>query len=346
MKKRIKKWINFILIFLVLAAAGLVLYSVTVYQQYYPDYSSYNAKPEGIKALYLLTREMGFTAGRNHYPARFLEDTPVMVVFRPAASLFNEENEQEALTAWLNQGNTLILVPDPETIYELWIFDTISERKQQHEVINTGDITTTWYSLEPGRVCVMDRADAFLNSELKESDGALAFIQALQKAGSKKVIFNEYYQYLQKPAPDIWDLLGTVGQLVAVQLVLVLVLVILRDWKPFGRVRDSRVLMKRPEIEVQKALSGLYIRMKAYPLVLSNYYGYFTQKYKRALSMPGPLPERANRVLAECAYFIEQNHRSRKEMLRLVQQLELLEVELGGSRSAYGKNALHRKPKR
>lgn len=346
MKKKIKKWVNFILIILILAVAGLILYSVTVYQQDYPDYSSYNTTPEGIKALYLLAREMGFNVARNHYPARFINDTPVMVVFRPAASLFNEDVEQEALKAWLNQGNTMILVPDPETIYELWIFNTISEQKQQHEVVNTGDITTTWYSLEQGRVCVMDRADAFLNGELKESDGAPAFIQALQKAGSPKVVFNEYYRFLQKPAPGVWDLLGTVGQLVAVQLILTLVLMVLRGWKPFGRVRDSRVLMKRPENEVQKALSGLYIRMKAYPLVLSNYYGYFTQKYRRALSMPGPLTERANHVLAECAYFIEQNQRSRKEMLHLVQQLELLEAELGGGRSAYGKNTLHRKPKR
>lgn len=345
MKKAIRKWINFICIALALAVAGFILYSATVYQRDYPDYSSYNTTPDGIKALYLLAREMGFDARRTHYPARFLGDVQVMVVFRPAASIFNEEKEQTALAAWLDLDNTLILVPDPDTLRELWIFEKIAEKKQSHEVINTGNITTTWYTLERGRVCVMDQADAFLNGALRESSGALVFMNALERAGNRKVVFNEYYRYLQKPAPGLWDLLGIFGQLIAVQLVLAVVFAVVRGWKPVGRVRDGRVLQKRPENEVQKALSGLYIRMKAYPLALSNYFGYFTQRYERALSMPGPLQEKAHRVLSACARYIEENRRNRKEMLFLVQQLEQLEAELSGSRSTYGKYALNRKTK-
>jgi hypothetical protein len=337
MKKKIRKWINFISIALLLTVAGFFLYSVTVYQKEYPQYSTYNSTPSGIKALYLLTGEMGFQVRRNHYPAQFLEDAPVMVLFRPDDAIFNEADEQEYLKAWLDQGNTMILVPDPKTIHELWIFHAISENKVDHQILNTGNITVTWYLLKKGKVCVMDSADAFLNAQLRESDASIAFIQALEKAGNPRVVFNEYYQFLQKPAPGIWDLLDTAGQLIAVQLLLAVVLIILRGWKPFGRVRNETELVKRPENEVQKALAGLYIRMRAYPLALSNYYGYFTQKYSRVLSAPGPLADKANRVLNQCSRYIEENQKSRKDMLMLVRQLEKLEAEMSaGMGLAYG----------
>lgn len=337
MKKRVRSWINFIWITLLLLAAGFILYSVTVYQKEYPDYSSYNATKSGIKALYLLSREMGFQVRRNHYPAKFLEEAPVMVVYRPDSAIFNEPDEQEYLTAWLNQGNTMILVPDPYTLQELWIFDMIAQQKKQHEVINIGNITVTWYMLDKGRVCVMDRADDFLNGQLKESDAAIAFVQALDKAGNQVMVFNEYYQFLQKPAPNLWDLMGTMGQLIAIQLLLVLVLTVIRGWRPFGRVRNERELAKRPENEVQKALSGLYLRMKAYPLVLSNYYGYFIRKYGRVLSTPGPLAGKTNSILNRCSRYIDENQKSRKELIALVRQLERLEAEIGGSMiSAHG----------
>lgn len=339
MKKGIRKWINFILITVLMLTTGFILYSVTVYQREYPEYSSFNTTGSGIKALYLLAREMGFQVRRNLYPAKFVEDAPVMVIYRPADTIFNEPDEQEYLSAWLNDGNTMILVPDPQTIQELWIFNTISEQKKQHEIINIGNITVTWYMLEEGKICVMDRADEFLNGQLKESDAAIAFVQALEKAGSRDVVFNEFYQFLQKPAPDLWDLLGVMGQLMAMQLLLFLVLAIIRGWKPFGRVRNERELAKRPENEVQKALSGLYLRMKAYPLALSNYYGYFTQKYSRALATPGPLAEKAGRVLNRCSRYIEENQKSRKELTSLVRQLEKLEAEIIGSAAlAQGKS--------
>lgn len=345
MKKKIRNWINLILITLLLTAAGFILYSVTVYQKEYPEYSSYNTTKSGIKALYLLAREMGFQVRRNHYPAKFLEDTPVMVVYRPDDVIFNEPDEQQYLTAWLNQGNTMILVPDPETLQELWIFNTISEQKKQHEISRFGNITVTWYMLEKSRICVMDSADAFLNGQLKESDAAIAFVQALEKAGNPRVVFNECYQFLQKPAPDLWDLVGTMGQLIAIQILLALVLAVIRGWRPFGRVRNERELLQRPENEVQKALAGLYLRMKAYPLALSNYYGYFMQKYGRILSTPGPLAEKANRVLSQCSRYIEENQKSRKELLALVRQLEKLEAELGGSMGLGGNRAFWKKRK-
>lgn len=336
MKKRIKNWINFILITFLLLAAGFVLYSVTVYKQNYPNYSTYSTTGTGIKALYLLSQKMGFRVTRNHYPAKFVEKTPVMVIYRPADTLFNEPDEQKALKEWLLQGNTMILIPDTDTISELWIFDTISEQMQWHEVINTGKITATWYGLENGRICVMDRPDDFLNEELKDSDAAIAFIQALEKAGSRLVVFNEYYRYLQEPAPGFWELLGTAGQLAAVQLLLVVLMVIIRGWKPFGRTRNEQETVKRPENEVQKALSGLYIRMRAYPLVLTNYYGYFTRKYGRFLSTQGLLQEKARRMLAACGRYIEENRKNKSELVFLVNQLDKLEEELRGrNRSSF-----------
>lgn len=339
MKVKIKNWINPILITATLLIAGLVLYSVTVYQKDYPDYSTYNAKGTGTKALYLVAREMGFNVERYHYPAKFIKDISVMIVYRPDYFFFNQAEEKESLRAWLLKGNTMVLIPDYETLNELWIFDMISEHKKDYEVVNTRNITITWYTLDSGTVCVIDRPDSFLNANLSESDGAVEFVNVLERIGEEKVVFNEYYLGFQKAAPGVWELIGRIGQLVVFQLSLAMLLFIIRGWEPFGRDRTEWDWVRRPENEVLKALSGLYIRMKAYPLVLSNYYGYITQKYRRFLSIPSPLQDRLARTLAICSHYIERNGRSKKELFYLVQQINKLESQI----NKYTAKDVHRK---
>ena len=88
---------------------------------------------------------------------------------------------------------------------------------------------------------------------------------------------------------------------------------------------------KRPENEVVKAISGLYQRMRAYPLVLSNYYGYFTTKYGRYLQISGPIQKKAVRTLAECEYYMNTKKISKKELSSIVRRLDRLEIEINGS---------------
>lgn len=331
MSNRLKKFLAPALIILILLVTVLVLYSVTVYKSDYPDYSSYNADKTGIKALYLLARKCGFKVSRYHYPAKFLNENPVMVAYRPVDYLFNEDEEQEWLKKWLNNDNTLVLIPDESNIADLWIFDYISENRKWYEVVNYGKITVTWYGLGNGTVCVMDNADSFLNENILQSDAGVAFIDALVRINNPKVIFNEYYQFMQIASPTIWDLIGNTGQLVSIQILLAILLVVIRGWKPFGRVRGEGKMTVRPENEVVKALSGLYQRTRAYPLVLSNYYGYFTQKYGRFLSMPGPLMERAVNLLSECEYHLRRGSLSKKELRTMVLGLEKLESDIKSS---------------
>lgn len=334
MKNIVKKCLKAVLIILILMAVTLVLYSVTVYEKDYPEYSSYNADGKGIKALYLLTGECGFHVSRYHYPVKFMKDNPVMVAYRPAGTLFNETEEQEGLKKWLNGGNTLVLILDERNLGYLWIFDYISEHKQWHEVANIGNITVTWYGLEKGLICVLGSADSFLNENISTSDSAVAFIKVLNRIGNPKVVFNEYYQFMQVSSPGIWELIGHTGQLMFVQILIVLVLVVIRGWKPFGRVRNERKLDIMPENEVVNAIAGLYRRMKAYPLVLANYYGFFTRKYGRYLMMAGRLQEKAAGTLSECEFYLRRGRLSRKELQRMVHRLEQLENEINNS----GKN--------
>lgn len=331
MRKSLKKYLPGVFIVFILLAVALLLYSVTAYEKDYPDYTSYSAKKSGIKALYLLTDKCGFQVSRYHYPAKFINESPVMVVYRPVDVLFNEPEEQDGLKKWLSRENTLVLILDERNIGELWIFDYISETMQWHEVVQIGNITVTWYGLESGSVCVLGSADSFLNENISASDAAVAYIKVLSRINNPKVIFNEYYQFMQIPSPSIWDLIGHAGQLIVIQLIFAILLIVIRGWKPFGRVRGNRELDIRPENEVVKALSGLYRRTRAYPLVLSNYYGYFTQKYRRYLILSGKLQEKAISTLAECEFYLKRGRLSKKELKDIVLRLENLESEINNT---------------
>jgi len=328
MAKKIKSIVRFILIAFMIFLAALVLYSVTLYRGNYPEYSTYNAGEYGIKAIYLLAGEMGFAPKRFHYPAKFLSDEALIIAYRPDITIFNKDEEQLNIKQWLLKGNTLILIPDRETVGSLWIFDMISEMKDWHEVLNIGKITVTWYGVGGGRICVMDQEDYFLNVNLRDSDAGVAFIGALDRAGVREVYFNEYYHNIQKPAPGVWELIGAAGQLVLIQLVLVLILAVVRGWKPFGRDNRENYWNKRPENELLLALSNLYARMRSYPLVLANYYGYFRHRYGRFLSMPGPLQHRAIRTLAACERYIEGGYRNKKQLINLMRDLDKIEEEI------------------
>ncbi len=331
MKSKLKKIIKYIIVLLTLLLAALILYSVTVYEKNYPEFSSYSADNTGVKALYLLAKKCGFQVSRYHYPAKFLDEDAVMVSYRPAEMIFNESEEQSGIKNWLDKGNTLVLILDERNAVELWIFELISQTRKWHEVESFGDITATWYGLENGTICVLNSADEFLNENISSSDASIAFIKILMELNNPKVLFNEYYQYMQVPAPNIWHLLGSTGQLVVIQLMLVILLVGVRGWKPFGRVRGDSRMTKRPENEVVKAISGLYQRMRAYPLVLSNYYGYFTTKYGRYLQISGPIQKKAVRTLAECEYYMNTKKISKKELSSIVRRLDRLEIEINGS---------------
>lgn len=328
MATKVRKMLSYILIALLLVSAGLILYIFTSYKGDYPDFSTYSTEGSGIKALYLLAGRLGFNTGRFHYPAIFLEDGYAMVVYRPDLDIFNDEIEKENLKEWILKGNTLILIPDEESLDFLWIFDTISELKDRHEVIDIGNITVTEYGLGKGSAYIMDRSWSFINSEIKNSDASVAFIRVLERIKPARVVFNEYYHDMQKSAPGILNLAGIPGQLAFIQMLLVVVLVIVRGWRPFGRPRYESKPDKRPENEVITALSGLYMRMRAYPLVLSNYYGYFVKKYDRFLNLSGTLQDEAKNTLNQCGEFIEQGSRKRNDLLKLVRKLERLDDEI------------------
>ena len=83
MALKFKELLKYMLIVILFMSAGLILYIFTSYKGDFPEYSTYSTEESGIKALYLLTRRMGFIAERIHYPAMFLDGDYTMVVYRP-----------------------------------------------------------------------------------------------------------------------------------------------------------------------------------------------------------------------------------------------------------------------
>ena len=104
--------------------------------------------------------------------------------------------------------------------------------------------------------------------------------------------------------------------------------VAVKGWKPFGRDNRENYWSKRPENEVLIALSNLYARMRSYPLVLANYYGYFRHKYGRFLTVTGPLQYRAVQTLSACERYIEGGSRNRKLLINLMRDLYKIEEEI------------------
>ena len=86
-------------------------------------------------------------------------------------------------------------------------FELISQTRKWHEVESFGDITATWYGLKMVQYA-LNSADEFLNENISSSDASIAFIKILMELNNPKVLFNEYYQYMQVPAPNIWHLLA------------------------------------------------------------------------------------------------------------------------------------------
>jgi hypothetical protein len=329
MNVRLKNCLLFVLAIFMSVFAVTVLYSATVYKTDHADYTTYGTGDLGLKALYLLTGKCGFRVSRYHYPVKFLRDNPVMVAYCPAGSVFNDNEEKNGLRNWLNNGNTLVVILDHRNIDNLWIFDYISENRRWYETENAGNVTITWYGLENGVICVLDSADRFLNKNISDNTGAaVAFINVLARINNPKVVFNEYYRFMQKPAPGLWDLIGHTGQLIVIQLVTVVLLVVIRGWKTFGRVRGDREMTKRAENEIVMALAGLYQKEKAYSLVLSNYYGRFVRRYGGYLRTAGYVRDKALPLLNECEYYLRTGDLSKKKLKEIVLGLQKLELEI------------------
>jgi hypothetical protein len=122
---RIRNVLLFLLLLAVMATPGLLqtrdLYRKSRALEVIPHRSTFNVKPSGMKALYLLLQQAGFAAERLRHPLTTLGDVQGLLVLAPSGLRQPcTEDECAAVQTWLKPGNVLLLLtgdpgPDPTT---------------------------------------------------------------------------------------------------------------------------------------------------------------------------------------------------------------------------------------
>ncbi|MCX7708815.1 MAG: DUF4350 domain-containing protein [Clostridia bacterium] len=277
-KNRWMKISGYGLLIVVLMMVGLYVYGSRI-QEKYPDFSSYNSKPLGTKALYLLTEQMGFRTARYERPSRFLPEKVILIAIKPDIDIFNQKLERKYLKSWLESGNTLLLVDDSSNLKK-YDMDAWGARYEK-DLNEQGGVSI--YSVSQGRIYFMDNVERITNKGLKAMDPAVAFIEMLDSTKAKDVYFNEYFHGAGVRGITILDLLGQNGLLLLLQILLAVGIYLFVKSRRFGKPMVVFEIIKRQENENLFALAGMYMKAKAYSLVLELYLEFFKKQLGKYL---------------------------------------------------------------
>ncbi len=340
MKQRVKKALIYGSIAVFLLLVGFYVYGSRV-EERYPEYSTYNSSPKGARALYLLAGQMKFDSSRYDRPARFLADKVTMVAIKPDMDVFNDSLEKKYLKAWLDRGNTLVLLDDISGIERYPVEDLGLKFKEEFG----GESSSSVYSVGSGKLIFIDEADNFTNEGLKKIDPGVEFINALDAAGNKTVFFNEYYHGTGSRAITIWDLMGQTGHLVFIQLLAALVILLYILSRRSGKPVVVFEVVKRQENENLFALSSMYIKARAGSLALETYLRFFKKQLSKFLGF-GSIPEdhellqavaqnkflserKLGELLNKCKAYVELESKDNKQLLHLMGALEKIRKGIG-----------------
>jgi hypothetical protein len=283
-KRKLLKTTVYVLLSLLLLTAGILVYggSLDVFEK---EYASYNAKGNGVKALYLLTQQTGFEVSRFSRPSRFLPERATMVVVKPETERFTGSMERRYLKEWLRRGNTLLMAIDEEEMddYELYEFLTPNQEFGLHESGKAAGVGS-------GKIIILEDAQGLTNLGLQNGNGGLDFIKALDDAGNSVVLFNEYYHGFGQEGFTFWDIAGPTARLVLVQVFLGMVLYLWIRSRRFGQPETVLSIEKREENEALFALANIYMKARAYSMVLDTYMTGFRKELARYLGFYG-IPE-------------------------------------------------------
>lgn len=329
----VKKVIIYVFIAVLVLAVGLAANRGS-FKNKYADYTTYNTGDEGIKALYLLTGEMGYNRERFKRPVRFTPDGCVLVVIKPDWDVYMDELETKYLKEWIQRGNTLIFIDDDSNICG----ELLGLLNANNEAGIDGYDGWSVYSAGKGKLYLNNSCEAFTNLGLKSYQEAAAFIHILDIEGGKYVLFSEYYHGMGTAGVTVWDIIGTSGILVLIQLIIGIAVFVFVLSRRFGKPVTVFETVKRKENENIFALSNVYARAKAYTLVLEailrNFKGELSKflglkyvqenseliaaaagnKFLNEMELKG--------LLERCSHYIGAGGGSIKELVYLVQWIE------------------------
>lgn len=312
---------------------GLIMYGSSM-ENKDEDFVSYNAKPNGAKALYLLADEMGYEVDRNTKPARFWTDDTTFVLARPDISLFNEQLERKYFKIWLEKGNKLIIIDDQVNFPLYKINEMIV--KPDVNLVNNNDYYE--FNIGNGKIIFIEDSIGFTNEELKSYTAGIVFIQALEALNSKKVMFDEYYHGFGEAGYSLWDILGQSGRLVLIQIALAIVVLLLAVSRRFGKPVTVFEIIKRQENENLFAISNIYLKSRANNLVLDTHLKRFRKEISKYLGF-NIVPQDSEiinvassnkflnemnikEVLFSSERYIRDNRKDTKELVEIIKKLE------------------------
>lgn len=331
---KIKKVLILSSVIFVLLVIALIINSGSTKNKY-ADYTTYNTDEKGIKALYLLTGQMGFDTGRFTRPVRFIPDGCTMVVIEPEGLLYIDALEKKYLKEWVSRGNTLILSCSSSDI-DAELLNVLDAEK-------IGEVNDySWWNhfrAGKGNLYVNDMPEFYSNEGLRNNKpAALSFINILDNTGSKKVLFNEYYHGIGTEGATIWDIIGPAGKLLVLQFILGFAVLMFVFSRRFGKPVTVFETVKRKENENIFALSNIYAKSKANVLVLETITVNFKKeltKYLGLMGQPGNeeliTASKGSKFLSDmdmegllnrCTFFIESGGGNMKELVYLTQQIE------------------------
>lgn len=332
--KRLKKILLYTAVVLVLIVAALVVYGFKGDMEQSVEYSSYSAEGDGTKALYLLSRDMGYDVQRFTRPSRFLPDNATLVAIEPNLEMLNSNLEKKYLKSWLEKGNALILISfeGEEYLKEL---GAISQ--EAFGLYDRG------YRLSVGKgsVFYFELSENYTNSGLKKLEPGVQFIDVLEEAKNKTVLFNEYLHGIGNAGTNLWDILGPVGRLVVVQLIICVLILIYIKSRRFGKPVIVFETIKRKENENLFALSNIYYKAKANSMALEIYLNNLKLELAKFLGAGKELfsdedlvnAAKASNTLkdldvagvfADCESYIKNRKGDSKALLNLYNRLEII----------------------
>lgn len=330
--KRFKKIMIYVVVIVVLAVAGMLVYGFKGDIEQSVEYSSSNFEGDGTKALYLLTKEMGYDVKPFTRPARFLPDNATVVAIEPVLDIINDNLEKKYFKAWLEKGNVLVLIS--------FDGDDYLEELGATDPKNFGQYDRGYkYSVGKGSIIYFAGSEKYTNSGVKQLEQGVQFIDALEEGKHKTILFNDYLHGIQTGGPKLWDILGFGGKLVIVQLIMCLLIFIFMVSRRFGKPVVVFETFKRQENENLFALSNIYYKAKANSMALEIYLGNLKQELAKFLGFGKDdwsdkdlvNAAKSNNILKdleveavffECESFINNKKNDNKVLLSLYKKLE------------------------
>jgi len=297
-----------------------------------PDYTTYSANPNGVKAIYLLSNEVGYSVERYERPSRFLQDNAVLILVKPDMTRI-DDIEVSYLEKWIKKGN-LLLIYDDASKFDDYSLEGFKESKE----IKNDQKDYRSFNVGKGQIIYDTDVQGITNNGLKKLQHGVDFISILDEKGINTVLFNEYYHGYGAQGVSITDLLGLSGELVILQIVLGIVVLILIFGRRFGKPAVVFEIIKRMENENLFALSNIYRKSKANTHVLQIHFDRVKKELSRFLGSNTVISDieliksaskykflnelNIKEVIDSCNYYTNLGKLSTKKLQAIIAKLE------------------------